>query len=224
MKNIRNNTLILLMLLITSSIFAQFGGMTGALMPQVVVAKVKLVSGDLSQIKGKKLKLQLTFDGMLVSKYKMMFGKKISEDEFIKNKSADLNEKEAGKGDEWASKWKSDKENRYVPSFITKFNELSNEFGTTISSTEGDITVIVHTSYTEPGYFIGIDKAPAIIATDITFKDANGTTLAVVTIENCAGQAFGFGDTDTGARMGEAYEKLAKELAQLCIKKGGWKK
>ena len=158
MKNIRNNTLILLMLLITSSIFAQFGGMTGAMMPQVVVAKVKLVSGDLSQIKGKKLKLQLTFDGMLVSKYKMMFGKKISEDEFIKNKSADLNEKEAGKGDEWASKWKSDKENRYVPSFITKFNEMSNEFGTTISSTEGDITVVVHTSYTEPGYFIGIEE------------------------------------------------------------------
>ena len=224
MKNFRNNTIIALMLLLTSSIFAQFGPMGGAVGTQIVVPKVKLESGDLSQIKGKKLKLQLTFDGMLVSKYKMMFGKKISEAEYINNKTADLNEKEAGKGDEWASKWKSDKENRYVPSFITKFNELCNPFGTTISSSEGDITVIVHTSYTEPGYFIGIDKAPAIIATDITFKDANGTVLAVVTISNCAGQAFGFGDVDTGARMGEAYEKLAKELAQLCIGKGKWKK
>lgn len=224
MKNLRNNTIIALMLFITTSIFAQFGAMGGAMGTQIVVAKVKLVSGDLSQIKGKNLKLQLTYDNMLVSKYKVGFGKKISEADYIKNKTEDLNKKEVGKGDEWASKWKSDKENRYIPSFITKFNELANPFGTSISSTSGDITVVVHTSYTEPGYFIGIDKVPAIIATDITFKDANGTVLAVVTISNCAGQAFGFGDADTGARMGEAYEKCAKELAQLCISKGKWKK
>jgi hypothetical protein len=203
---------------IAFSASAQFG-LGGAMGPQIVIAKVKQLSGDPSSLKGKKVKTVFTFDGALVSKYKVGFGKKIPETQFIDDKKNKINEKEAGKGDAWAAKWEADKTNIYPNSFHVKYNELGKETGSTASSQEGDVTLVLHTVYIEPGYFIGIDKTPAIINVECEFKDNAGTSIAKYLISNCPGQAFGFGDVDTGARMGEAYEKLAKELYKAISKK-----
>jgi hypothetical protein len=204
----------------TISTKAQFGVMGGAVGTQVVVAKVKLVSGDAAAIKGKSIKVVMNYDGMIVSKYKMAFGKKISEAEFIKNKSEDLNKKEAGKGDAWAKKWEEDKASRYAQSFITKYNEDGKKkLNTSASTTEGELTLEIKTTYMEPGYFIGIDKAPAILNMTLTFKNAAGAPVLVLSMEKVAGQAFGFGDVDTGARIAEGYEKCAKEAIKIIEKK-----
>ena len=148
-----------------------------------------------------------------------MFGKKIPESQFIDDKKAKINEKEPGKGDTWAAKWEADKVNVYPNSFHIKYNELGKETGSTASSEEGDVTLTLHTIYIEPGYFIGIDKTPAILNVECEFKDKSGNSICKYLISNVAGQAFGFGDMDTAARMGEAYEKLAKELYKAISKK-----
>jgi hypothetical protein len=215
----KKNLLLALSFMIISSTFAQFGLMGGAMGTQIVVAKVKQTSGDPSSLKGKKVKTVFTFDGALVSKYKVGFGKRIPESQFIEDKKAKINEKEAGKGDAWAAKWEADKVNIYPNSFNTKYNEMGKETGSSATTDDADIVLTLHTTYIEPGYFIGIDKTPAIIAVDCEFKDKSGASIASYNISNCPGQAFGFGDTDTGARMGEAYEKLAKELFKAISKK-----
>lgn len=206
--------------LATISTKAQFGAMGGAVTPQIVNAKVKIVSGDASAIKGKTVKVVMNYDDMKVSKYKVFFGKIISEAEFIKNKSEDLDKKEPGKGEVWAKKWEEDKATRYAQSFITKYNEDGKKkLNTSASTTEGELTLEIKTTYMEPGYFIGIDKAPAIMKMTLTFKNAAGSPVLVVSMENVAGQAFGFGDVDTGARIAEGYEKCAKEIIKIVEKK-----
>jgi len=217
MEKIFGSLLLTVMMVFSAS--AQFGMMGGAVGTQIVVAKVKLLEGDPSSLKGKKVKTEFTFNDALVSKYKLGFGKKIPESQFIDDKKSKINEKDPGKGDEWAKKWEADKTNLYPVAFHLKYNELGKESGSTASSDEGDVTLTLHTNYIEPGYFIGIDKTPAIIGVECEFKDKSGAVIAKYLITNCPGQAFGFGDIDTGARMSEAYEKLAKELFKAISKK-----
>lgn len=210
---------LLLTVLVVLSASAQFGVMGGAMGTQAVISKTKLLEGDPSALKGKKVKTVLTFDDAQVSKYKVGFGKKIPESQFIDDKKAKINDKDPGKGDEWAKKWEADKVNLYPNAFHVKYNEMGKETGSSASSGDGDVTLTIHTNYIEPGYFIGIDKTPAIINAECTFTDKSGALIAKYMISNCPGQAFGFGDIDTGARMSEAYEKLAKELFKAISKK-----
>lgn len=215
----KKSFIVLVLSLLSFGVFAQFGIMSGATNTQLVATKVKLLEGDPSELKGKKVKTDFTFTDAVVSRYKVGFGKKIPESQFIEDKKNKINEKEAGKGDDWAKKWEADKVNLYPNSFHIKYNEMGKETGSTASSTEGDIILTIHTNYIEPGYFIGIDKTPAIINAECEFKNLSGASIAKYLISNCPGQAFGFGDIDTGARMSEAYEKLAKELFKAISKK-----
>ncbi len=210
---------LLLTVIVFISASAQFGMMGGAMGPQIVVAKVKLLEGDPSSLKGKKVKTVFTFNDALVSKYKVGFGKKIPESQFIDDKKAKINDKDPGKGDTWAAKWEADKVNLYPKAFQVKYNEMGKETGSSASSDDADVTLTLNTNYIEPGYFIGIDKTPAIINVECTYTDKSGAVIAKYLISNCPGQAFGFGDVDTGARMSEAYEKLAKEIFKAISKK-----
>lgn len=212
---------LLLTVLIVLSASAQFGVMSGAMGTQAVISKTKLLEGDPSALKGKKVKTVLTFDDAQVSKYKVGFGKKIPESQFIDDKKAKINDKDPGKGDEWAKKWEADKVNLYPNAFQVKYNEMGKETGSSATSDDADVILTIHTNYIEPGYFIGIDKTPAIINAECTFTDKSGALIVKYMISNCPGQAFGLGDIDTGARMSEAYEKLAKEVFQAISKK--WK-
>jgi hypothetical protein len=76
MKKTFGSLLLTVMVVISAS--AQFGMMGGAVGTQIVVAKVKLLEGDPSSLKGKKVKTVFTFNDALVSKYKVGFGKKDS--------------------------------------------------------------------------------------------------------------------------------------------------
>lgn len=200
---------------------AQFGALSGAMNTDIVITKTKLESGDVSSIKGKTVKVVLDFEGMLVSRYKVGFGKKIAEADYIKDKTEAINKKDPGKGDEWAKKWEEDKLKKYPTAFVIKYNEMGAKYNSVASTETGDITLVIHAVYCEPGYFIGIDKAPAKLNFILEFKDAAGNSIAKLNMTNCPGQAFGFGDVDTGARIAEAYEKCAKELMQFMEKK--WK-
>lgn len=217
MKKIFGSLVLTVIMVVSAS--AQFGVMGGAVGTQIVVAKVKMQEGDPSALKGKKVKTVFTFTDALVSKYKVGFGKKIPESQFIDDKKAKINDKEPGKGDAWAAKWEADKVNLYPNAFQVKYNEMGKETGSSATSEDAEITLTLHTNYIEPGYFIGIDKTPAIINVECTFTDKSGAVIAKYLISNCPGQAFGFGDVDTGARMSEAYEKLAKELFKAISKK-----
>ena len=56
----------------------------------------------------------------------MSVGKFDKEDDYITKKKTELNEKEAGRGDSWEKNWKSDRQDRFEPSFVNYFPNILN--------------------------------------------------------------------------------------------------
>ena len=175
--------------------------------------KIKLIEGDLSPLKGQKsVNTEFVYDGMLVTT------KNKPEAEYLAEKTAEYNKKEAGKGDKWALAWKEDRKARFEPQFRELFNKHSE-----ISSTDENATytLIFKTTSTETGYNIGISKRPAFIDGELwVVETANkDKVIAKITILNVVGSQFGGFDFETGARLQECYAKAGKELGGFIRKK-----
>ncbi len=177
--------------------------------------KISLKKGNLGFIKGQK-SILVTFDYS-----NMAVGKFDREEDYIAKKVEDYNKSEAGKGDKWKEAWKNDRATRYEPKFEQLFNENASKIGLTGKRDVSDaqIEMNIHTTFTEPGFNIGITRKPAYIDLVITFRNiASGEELAVMEVDNCPGRdAFGY-DFDTGYRIEEAYAKLGKSLAGYIAK------
>lgn len=177
--------------------------------------KITLKKGNLDFLKGQNT-LLATFDYS-----NMSVGKFDKEDDYIAKKAEDYNKSEAGKGDKWKEAWKSDRASRYEPKFEMLFNQYGEKIGLSAKRDVADAQyeMNIHTTFTEPGFNIGITRKPAYIDLTITFKNkSNGEEIAVVEVDNCPGRdAFGY-DFDTGYRLEEAYAKLGKALAGYIIK------
>jgi hypothetical protein len=174
--------------------------------------KVKLVSGNVSALKGKTILVKFVYDGTTVGKFK-------NEDDYIAKKRAEYNEKEPGKGDKWAKSWKADREERYEPKLLELINKYSE--GTNmkfIRSGDADYTMTIKTTSTEPGYNILISRSPAKVDATITVTDKSGKEVARMMIEDAKGASYGFGDLDTGTRLSESYAVIGKALGKFLSK------
>ena len=176
--------------------------------------KVKLKQGSLKDLKGvTEFNVRYDYSNMTVTT------KDLNEAEFVKDKTADLNEKERGKGDTWAKAWISDRQSRFEPQYKEEFEKQSDL--KLVSNPSAKYTMVVHTIHTETGYNIGISSRPAYIDAEISIVEtANpSNVLAVITVDNSPGRmAFGM-DFDTGERLKEAYAKAGKEVGKLVSKK-----
>ena len=177
--------------------------------------KISVKKGSLDFLKGQK-SLLVTFDYS-----NMGVGKFDKEDDYIAKKVGDYNKSEAGKGDKWKETWKSDRASRYEPKFESLFNEYSSKKGLTGKRdvTDAKFEMNIHTTFTEPGFNIGVTRKNAFINLVITFKNiSTGEEVAVMEVNNCPGRdVFGY-DFDTGYMLEEAYAKLGKSLAGYIIK------
>lgn len=167
--------------------------------------KIKLVEGDLSALKGQNaVKTEFTYDNMSVGKFP-------KEADYIAQKKSDLDKKEPGRGDKWEATWISDRQERFEPQFRELFSKYSE------ISTVGEnspYTLIFKTVKTEPGWNIGITRAPAFIDAEAWIVDSQNhdKVLAKIMITKAPGRdAMGY-DYETGARLQEAYAKSGKEL------------
>ncbi len=180
--------------------------------------RIKLVEGDLKFLKGvKDLNLQYTYDDMKVGKY--------SEADYLAKKKEEYNNKEAGRGDKWANMWIEDRENRFEPKFEELFNRYIEKYDAVAeqNNKDAEYTLILHTYFTEPGYYIGISSAPASINCEAIFvktSDPN-TVLAKIDIKKSPGRS-GAG-WDAGERIKESYAKAGKELAKFLLKNKAFK-
>lgn len=182
----------------------------------VKAQKVKLLSGDFSQLKGQTaLNVDYIYDNLKV-------GKK-AEDEYIKGKVADYNKDEPGKGDKWLTNWKNDRATRYQPKFEELMNEYLKEKGIKVAASKGaKYSVVLKTLMIEPGFNIGIMRQDANINVEISLVETGNPSviLAKVTMDNVPGRSYGGYDFDMGVRIEEAYAKCGKELGKLILKKG----
>ena len=218
MKLVKALSLAVIVLLMSSNTYAQFGigGVGGSYKP--VHTKVK-GKGNASACKGQTLNVVFDYSNIMMHGH---FGKVKSEADYVAKKKNDYNEKEPGRGDRWAAAWVNDRAARFEPSFITKFNQMCEKSGTKIErgNTSAKYTLMVKTTYTDPGYNVGVANEPAIINLEITIIDnSSKAVLATVTLTKCPGQTFGGFDFDTGVRLSEAYEKGAKEFCKFANKK-----
>lgn len=174
-------------------------------------SKKAVVDGDASVLKGEKISVSFTYDNMGVGKE--------TEEEYLKTRIAQKNEKEPGSGDKWAKEWKDNREKKYQPAFIEKFNQMGNGSGTQVTTGAGSYKLVIKTTNSDPGYNIGMDKSPARINTICEFSDNSGKVILTINLDKVPGQtATMMGDFAVGTRLAECYEKLGKDLYNTLAK------
>lgn len=176
--------------------------------------KIKLKSGNLSQLKGvSKFNVRYEYDGMTVTT------KNRDEAEFIREKQSDYNAKEAGKGDKWATSWKTDRAARFEPQFKEQFDKQS---GAEVGDFPSEkYTLVFRTTHTELGYNIGISRRNAYIDGEVLIVETANPdrVIATLSVDDCAGRQFGGMDFDTGERLKEAYAVAGKGVGKFIRKK-----
>ncbi|PLX10571.1 MAG: hypothetical protein C0597_16510 [Marinilabiliales bacterium] len=183
----------------------------------VQAQKIKVTKGDLGFLKGQtELLLEYDYSNMAVGKFD-------NEQDYIAKKVAEYNEKEAGKGDEWAENWVADREGRFHP----KFEELANRYTGKVScnldqtNVNAKYTAIIKVTFTEPGFNVGVVRKDAMINLEISFVETANPddVLAIMTMTNVPGRDAMGNDYDTGYRISEAYAKGGKEFGAYLVKK-----
>lgn len=177
--------------------------------------KIKVTSGDLSFLKGQKqLNVVYTYEDMGVGKYD-------TEEEYVENKVAEYNDKEPGKGDEWHKNWLADREKRYKPKFEELMNKGLEKNGLEVGDfPNAEYTLVLNTTFTEPGFNVGVMRKPAYVDYEITFvKTGTDEAVAEMTLLASPGSGGMGYDFDAGFRIQESYAKAGKELAAYLNKK-----
>lgn len=188
--------------------FAQYGGGWGGVGAH---SKKAVVKGDASVLKGQKISVSFRYDDLMVGSQ--------TEEEYLKTRTAQKNEKEPGTGDKWAKEWKENREKKFEPAFIDKFNEMGSGSGTQVTKGAGSYKLLIKTTMMDPGFNIGMDKNPARINTICIFSDKDGKEILTINLDKVPGQtATVVGDFAVGTRMAECYEKLGKDLYKTISK------
>jgi hypothetical protein len=180
--------------------------------------KIRIFEGSLDAI------AEETEIGVFFSYDDMQVGK-LREADYLNRKVADYNEDEPGRGDTWRENWVNDRKERFEPKFLELFDKYmsddSKDGGFLLSPDNGLTKYVfnVNTSFTEPGFNIGIMRQNAAITLDINVTDsATGELVARVIIENASANSFSGMDFDTGFRIQECYAKAGREFAKFLIK------
>lgn len=174
--------------------------------------KVKILDGSIDALKGQtKMNVVFDYSNMGVGSYS-------KEEDYVTKKVKEYNEKEPGRGDDWAKKWEGDRKNRFEPSFMELFNKKSPVIIGNFA--DAKYTMKVRTTFTEPGYNIYVTRKNASINTEVTIYETASPDKAICTIQglNFPGRTFGGNDYDSGTRLSEAYAKAGKDLAAFIIK------
>jgi len=179
-------------------------------------AQCKLVSGSVSVLKGQSvINLQYDYSKMAVGKFK-------SADDYVADRTADMNKKKPGDGDRWAEAWRNDRTSRYQPMFEKNLNQIVGKFNVTCkeNATDAKYTLIIRTTFTEPGYNIGISRQNAWIKMEVDLVEtANpGTVLASMQMKReDSANMMGY-DYDTGGRIQSAYDRAGDHLGAFLVK------
>ncbi|RLD77760.1 MAG: hypothetical protein DRJ15_12900, partial [Bacteroidetes bacterium] len=85
-----------------------------------------------------------------------------------------------------------------------------------------EYTLILKTTFLEPGYNIGISSKNASINVEVFLVKTEdpSNVITQLDMDKVPGRGSFGGDFDTEYRIGEAYAKGGKELAQIICKKG----
>lgn len=196
-----------------------------------------LISGDISVLKGQKLiNIRFDYSKMRVGDYDpedeyasaFKFAD-IDEGEFIKKSVEAMNNKKAGSGEEWASKWQSNKTERYHPGFEAAFNEKAVDCSLEVNENEAGAkyTIIVHIDFLEQGIQSRqldetLKLASVNLTIDVVETAAPETILASIESTkniNSNNSNVNKNVYDPGWRLTNCYKAAGKSIAKFICKK-----
>lgn len=173
--------------------------------------KIKVVDGDLSFLKDLS-EISVVFeypDDIKVGK--------MSQQAYIDKKVAEKEKKEAGTGESWKEAYFSDRTDHYEPMFIELFDKYTGDLYIQQDDPDYQYTMVVKTTFMEPGFNVGIQSKKAAIDLDINFVETANPDKVLATIK--VSKSPGTAHYDQGLRVGESYAKAGKELGRLLDKK-----
>lgn len=180
--------------------------------------KMKIKSGDLKFIKDQKeVNVEFVYENLKLMK------ENLSEAEYVKNRSTELNEKNRGNGDIWKKKWEGSKEMIWNPKFLELANTVMSKEKKDILFQEGlksaKYTLIVDAVWIYPGWDIAMMKQPAKVTLSLKFVETANKNNVVCEIfsENAPGDQWG-SNFSNESRIGEGFAKSAKSLAKMILK------
>jgi hypothetical protein len=164
----------------------------------------RTLEGDIADLKNEtSFNVEFRYDSMSVGKFD-------NESEYIEKKKTEYNTKEAGRGDDWAKNWVSDRKREFEPKFI----ELFEKTGDVTIKANAKYTLIFHTTSTEPGYNAYVTRTNAEIDAEIliVLTADRSKKIAVISMTNAPGRTFSGNDYATGDRISECYAVSGKKL------------
>ena len=180
--------------------------------------KMKIKNGTFDFLVGQKeVNVEFVYDNMTLLK------KNLPEAQYVKEHSAELEEKSPGKGETWEKSWDAARQLTWQPKFLELMNRyFYDDHGITFKEglTNTKYTLIVETVWLYPGWDAGVMKQPAKVTTNLKFVETENRKNVVVevTSENAPGDQWGssFSNED---RLGEGYAKTGKSFAKMILKK-----
>jgi hypothetical protein len=178
-----------------------------------------VTKGDFGFLKDQK-EINVEFD---YSKMTLM-KEKLTEAQYVANRTKELNDKNKGTGDMWKKRWDSSKELIWNAKFLELVNIVLTKEDKEVSFQEGlakaKYTLIAETVWVYPGWDAGIMKQPAKVTTVLKFVETGNKSnvLAEISSENAPGDQWG-NNFSNESRIGEGYAKTAKSLAKMLLKK-----
>ncbi|WP_425235551.1 hypothetical protein [Ulvibacterium sp.] len=180
--------------------------------------KMKIIEGDFEFLKEQtEINVEFIYDNVKLLK------DNLTNDEYVKNHTAKLEEDTRGKGKSWEKSWYASRELIYAPKFLELMNRyFHKDHGIYFDQDLADAkyTLIVDTVWVYPGWDAGVMKQPAKVSTVLRFVETanKGRILAEVNSKHAPGNQWGssFNNED---RIGEGYAKTGKSFAKLILKK-----
>jgi hypothetical protein len=181
----------------------------------VSAQKIVTESGDLSKLKGEsKFKLTYDFSNFAVGKYP-------TEKEYLEYKKGEYAKSDPKKAEDFENGWKAAREKYYQPKFEELINKSAGGKATfSPSNTDAKYTLILKTTFIEPGFNVGVMKQPAYINVEYIFVETAqpSNVVAKLSQKKVPGSQFGGYDFDASVRIAESYAKAGKMLGGLVAK------
>lgn len=186
--------------------------MSLSILSAINAQKIKVESGDLSFLKDL-AEISVVF----VYPDDMKYGK-MTLQEYVDEKVKERELKEEGSGEIWKSKFYADRE-RYNARFIDALGKYSESLFIAEDNADFKYTMIVKTTFTEPGFQFGFQSKGAVIDLEINFIETNAPDNIIATIK--MSKASGAAHPDSGERVAAAYANgsavLGKYLKKNCL-------
>lgn len=179
---------------------------------------IDVKKGDFKFLSGQKeLNLEFNYSNLKLLK------ENLTNDEYVAQRSKELNEKSKGNGDVWKKKWAAAPEMIWNTKFLELLNKTyGNEKNVTIQEglKSAKYTLIVDVVWIYPGWDAAVMKQAAKVSTVLRFVETANKSNVLLEIETDKAPGDQWGNNFSNeSRIGEGFAKTAKSLGKLILKK-----